>query len=300
MNKNIAFTLIELLVVIAVIGILSGLIVISMGGITNKANIAKIQIFSNSLRNSLISNVVSEWRFDEGSGTSIKDSWSGLSGTLYNFTDTNAGYGDNNTSGWLSSNNCPSGTCLKFDGVDDYVSYTLTNPAMTSFTLEAWLNPNNYSTTSTSVIIGRGGTYYFWQYYNSVGPSGCWVLELYNDGTRRNFDLVYSLLPLKTWTHIAMTYDGSKITVYKNGAYFNIKTVGTVIIPATTNGEFRIGTVNYTGMIDGVKSYNAPAPLSKIKQNYYLGLNNLFSNKIITYHEYLNRIGDLDKNITQK
>jgi prepilin-type N-terminal cleavage/methylation domain-containing protein len=53
MNELIkkAFTLIELLVVIAIIGILSGLIVVSMGGVTQKANIAKAQVFSNSLKN---------------------------------------------------------------------------------------------------------------------------------------------------------------------------------------------------------------------------------------------------------
>ena len=45
--KQLAFTLIELLVVIAVIGILSGLIVVSMSGVTNKATIAKAQVFSN-------------------------------------------------------------------------------------------------------------------------------------------------------------------------------------------------------------------------------------------------------------
>ena len=52
MNKFIkqAFTLIELLVVIAIIGILSGLIVVSMSGVTQKATIAKAQVFSNSLR----------------------------------------------------------------------------------------------------------------------------------------------------------------------------------------------------------------------------------------------------------
>jgi prepilin-type N-terminal cleavage/methylation domain-containing protein len=53
---SIAFTLIELLVVIAIIGILSGLIVVTMNGVTQKANIAKAQVFSNSLRNALMLN----------------------------------------------------------------------------------------------------------------------------------------------------------------------------------------------------------------------------------------------------
>ena len=67
MNKLLktAFTLIELLVVIAIIGILSGLIVVSMSGVTEKANIAKSQVFSNSLRNSLMINTVSQYNFND-------------------------------------------------------------------------------------------------------------------------------------------------------------------------------------------------------------------------------------------
>jgi len=107
-----AFTLIELLVVIAVIGILSGLIVVSMNGVTNKATIAKSQIFSNSLRNSLMANLVSEWKFDENTGISTADSWSGgNSGTLTGATLPT----------WLTGNNCIRGSCVSFDGVDDYI-----------------------------------------------------------------------------------------------------------------------------------------------------------------------------------
>ena len=60
-----AFTLIELLVVIAIIGILSGLIVVAMGGVTQKATIAKSQIFSNSLRNSLMLDILAQYTFDD-------------------------------------------------------------------------------------------------------------------------------------------------------------------------------------------------------------------------------------------
>ena len=66
MNKRTAFTLIELLVVIAIIGILSGLIIVSVSGAAQKATIAKAQIFSNSLRNSLMMNMVAEFKLEIG------------------------------------------------------------------------------------------------------------------------------------------------------------------------------------------------------------------------------------------
>lgn len=49
-KKNIGFTLIELLVVIAIIGILSGLIIVSLGDATNQAKEAKIKSALDQLR----------------------------------------------------------------------------------------------------------------------------------------------------------------------------------------------------------------------------------------------------------
>ncbi|MDD4531537.1 MAG: type II secretion system protein, partial [Candidatus Pacebacteria bacterium] len=115
-----SFTLIELLVVIAIIGILSGLIVVTMNGVTAKANIAKSQVFSNSLRNALMLNLVSEWKFD-GSGLSdgatantsyFVDTWSQKNGSVTATPPT-----------VLSGNNCVSNSCLAFNSQFISVAY---------------------------------------------------------------------------------------------------------------------------------------------------------------------------------
>ena len=62
--KNKSFTLIELLVVIVIIGILAGVIMISTSFSIDQANITKGKVFANSLRNSLITNLVSEWNLE--------------------------------------------------------------------------------------------------------------------------------------------------------------------------------------------------------------------------------------------
>jgi|WetSurMetagenome_2_1015567.scaffolds.fasta_scaffold222221_2 prepilin-type N-terminal cleavage/methylation domain-containing protein len=134
-----AFTLIELLVVIAIVGILSGLIVVSMSGMTQKAVVAKARIFSSSLRNSLMINLVSDWKLDDASGTVAADTWGTNNGTLTSFADTTAGYGDANTSGWVSSSNCVFNTCLKFDGTDDRIVFGSATK-YSQYTIEVWLN----------------------------------------------------------------------------------------------------------------------------------------------------------------
>ncbi|MFA6374227.1 MAG: prepilin-type N-terminal cleavage/methylation domain-containing protein, partial [Candidatus Paceibacterota bacterium] len=62
MNKS--FTLIEILVVIVIVGIISAFIIISMAGISSKANIAKGQTFSNSLKNALMLNMIAQYELD--------------------------------------------------------------------------------------------------------------------------------------------------------------------------------------------------------------------------------------------
>jgi len=145
MNKLIkqAFTLIELLVVIAIIGILSSLIVVSMSGVTQKANIAKAQVFSNSLRNSLMLNLVSEWKFDEGTGTSTFDNWQVKTGTI-------------SGSIWKTETSCVYKNCLQFD-TDDYVSASGVSLSG-DYSLEGWVKMETAAGGADRILVSLGST----------------------------------------------------------------------------------------------------------------------------------------------
>ena len=133
MNKKLAFTLIELLVVIAVIGILSGLIVVSMSGTSQKATIAKAQIFSNSLRNSLMSDMVSQWKFDEASGTTAYDFWGGNNATL-----------SGTVLPQITTAGCVYGNCLYLDGANSYLSVAnVNNLKFSTGTASIWFKWSN-------------------------------------------------------------------------------------------------------------------------------------------------------------
>ena len=87
MNKQKSFTLIELLVVIVIIGILAGVIMISTSSSIDKANIAKIKVFEESVQNNLAANMVSAWDADhvtktEAGNWTLNDKWGNNHGTF--------------------------------------------------------------------------------------------------------------------------------------------------------------------------------------------------------------------------
>ncbi|MDD4531684.1 MAG: prepilin-type N-terminal cleavage/methylation domain-containing protein [Candidatus Pacebacteria bacterium] len=297
MNKlfKTAFTLIELLVVIAIIGILSGLVIVTMSGVTAKANIAKSQVFSNSLRNALMLNLVSEWKMDEGSGSSTVDSWSsGNNGFLVNFASVAVGYGDTNNDGWMSSLGCVSGSCLKFYGSNDYISLGSKNNLdyLQFLTVEAWVKPLAYNSYGRIVSnqVWSSGT---WALMNS-GTTGIIQFGISNQNDNRITINSISQVPLNQWSHIVGTWDGSTMKIFINGikeseglqtGYISSSNVITI-------GAGNLGGSPFAGVIDNIRAYNSAVPASRIKEQYYAGLNSLFINGGITKEEYLSRINN--------
>jgi prepilin-type N-terminal cleavage/methylation domain-containing protein len=288
-----AFTLIELLVVIAIIGILSGLIIVSMGGVTQKATIAKAQVFSNSLRNALMLNLVSEWKFD-GLGVSdgstattayTQDSWSG--GNNCTIVGTPTVY---------SGSNCINGSCLKFNGSTDYLNCgsgaNLRNH--TSESIFVWVNLSAYTATYRTIV----DTGYWNASYGTLinpNPNVNTVLIALKNSTGTTASESISFNP-NTWMYIGFSWDGSTITYYKDGVSYG--TPDSFSGTMTNNGNNLFiggspGTYFFGGLIDEVRIYNAARPTSQIKEQYYAGLNNLLAKGGITNEEYQNRIGEL-------
>lgn len=282
-----AFTLIELLVVIAIIGILSGLIVVTMNGVTAKANIAKSQVFSNSLRNALMANLVAEYKFDGNAN----DGWGGINGTWYG-----SGGGSNTAANYRPSAECVSGQCLNFDGTDDYIGCGTSSAlnATSNFSVEAWIK-------TTQGYKPVAGTWYYLNtgerhgYRLDVDTDGYGRLVIYNDGT-------YAYTSTKkvndgNWHHVAATFSpSSSVQVYVDGAMERWTSGIPASITSATNG-FNIGYYYsngdsfFTGLIDNVRVFNATIPSSQIEQSYYFGSNKLFVSGGITKEEYVGRIG---------
>ena len=90
-----AFTLIELLVVIAIIGTLSSVVMASVNSAREKARIAAGMSLASSIHNSLGDALVTEWAFNDCSGSSAVDSAGVGNGTLVGAADWSTDTPDN-------------------------------------------------------------------------------------------------------------------------------------------------------------------------------------------------------------
>ncbi len=298
MNKS--FTLIEILVVIVVIGVLSAFILVGMSSITSKANIAKGQAFANSLNNSLLLAKVSEWNFNNLTGTVgqdvstaanfIKDSWLSNDGTATGAPN-------------LEESSCVTGKCLSFNGNTDYIECGNNNSLSmrTTLTLSAWIKLSNVTSPVYQTIINHGlqisnGEY--WLYLTNGRVS----FEVGN-GTSCSFREQLSLALDTSWHYVALSFDNGN-----SKAYVDSLVTGTWghSISDTLGGSQTLiigsypGSHRFNGSIDDVRIYNQAIPTSQIQQNYFIGLNNLYKNRGLTQIEYIERLTELKNNLTQQ
>ncbi len=290
-ERSKSFTLIEILVVIVVIGILSAFILIGTSSIISSANITKGKAFSDSLRNSLLMNLFSEWKLDLGTtgntvlASEVLDSWS-----------------DKNANSIVSDpivregSDCFDGKCLEFDA-NDYVHFSSYNVSFDEISIEFWMK--------------------------DLGSVNLWYdyLELYIDGsTRISFELS-SVSPkriLAVNRINGVNYDSSNMDIgsgfnhyagvfSKSGNYRRSYNNGKLAQPIVgwpggyTSSDIRIGnTASNVFIMDTVRIYNSALSTSQIENNYYIGLNKLFKNKNICLKEFKIKIGELRNNLAKE
>ena len=305
-----AFTLIELLVVIAIIGILSALIVVGMSSTNQKATIAKAQVFANSLRNSLMSNLVSEWRFDQinvPAANQTPDSWGGgNTGTLYSAPQ-------------LQTTGCVSGNCLSFDGVDDYIEAADNNTLdiVSDLTISVWFKMINNPTGNNRGIIAkwRNQTGYLNQraYGIVVTPSGYIGASVSTDGLNNEGVSSNSATGAIDradgfWHHIVLVFDASSyLREYVDGRQEANNT--TNVMSSIFNSpaplwfgvqyDLGISDVYANAFIDDARIFNVAMPTSQIQQNYFAGLNKLLAKNGMELFEYQQHLVELNSNYAE-
>jgi len=281
-----AFTLIELLVVIAVIGILSGLIVVSMSGMTDSANIAKAQVFSNSLRNSIMLDMSSEWKL-EGN---VNDSW---------------GTNNGSTSGSpvTLTTGCAQSSCLNFDGSNDYLiipdNDSLDFPE--DYTIEMFAyNGANGATYPTlfNKALQSAANGFFWVY--TSGTNEVDIVYQYSNGANFIMTSFSNIFPKDKWTHLVFTFTNSTkaLKLYTNGNLYPATRTLTNALPVDDGvlyfGNYGANVSGYffKGKMDEIKWYKVAIPASVIKEHYYSALNGMFILGNINKEEYLTYVSN--------
>lgn len=286
MNKifKTAFTLIELLVVIAIVGILSGLIIVSMGGMNQKANMAKAQVFSNSVRSSLMLNLASEYKLDEGTGTVINDTWGGgvaawggaVSGVL--------------TPSWKTGSECVYNNCLGFDGSDDRVSYNDPLLNSTEATVCVWVKRTTYVQYAGFIYDYSTGFRNFILGYESADGT----INFYAGNGPTTDSISGSGFTGGVWHYVCGSFVGSgELAIYIDGFKAGYKTTAiTAIGPTQSTGCYmgRYSSYYLNGVLDEVRIFTKALVISQIKEQYYSGLNSLLVNGGITKKEYGERL----------
>jgi hypothetical protein len=242
-----------------------------------------------------MSNIVAEYKFDDGSGTIIYDTWKGNNGTWYGSTSGIT------IPSWKNNSDCVLGGCLYFDGIDDYIFIANNTEFYPSpnMTISFWAKPVT-SATSGSMFgkyNGAGGgtqlwTYGFWNY--SSGNLGFGI----GNGTSSNFTSNIYTMSMDNWYHIVVNYIGSSNVVkyYINGQYISAKDLTLTMTPVVSTNGYYIGSSGgnlFKGTIDDLRIFNSAMPTSWIKNEYFLGVNSLLNNKAISFEEYFLRIKEL-------
>jgi len=274
-KKQFAFTLIELLVVIAIIGILSALIIVGMSSTTQKATIAKAQVFSHSIDSALMSSKLSEWKFDESSGTTVYDSWGTKNGT--------------SSGAQIKTTGCISGNCLSFNGSASVNCGNIGIPEGGPATISGWFYFTNLTPTQNFHSMSYRG--------------GAGWLSVYIAGTSTYFPGLESVFVANTWYNVIFTYSGVASTgkSYVNTVLRNAQNQygENPLVPAL--GTFYIGAPSgFYGFIDDVQIYNQIIPTSQIKQIYFAGINKLFAKNQITQTDYQQRLAELSNNYVKE
>jgi RHS repeat-associated protein len=206
------------------------------------------------------------WKMNEGSGNVVysfgrSDGTGGISGAQW----TTAG---------------KEGSCLSFDGVDDYVGINYPGGApYNNFSMEAWVKAsqkheidteNNYDTGGVSGQKYLFGADHGGDYNAGVGVSlGTNGISVYEHGSGYMPALaVYSGKVGTEWAHIVVTVSNQVPRIYLNGTLVRtgMKSARVYSVAPTKMGSGSYGA--FQGLVDGAVVYNRALSEGEIVSRY--------------------------------
>ena len=280
---------------------------ISTSSSIDKANIAKLKVFEESIANDLAVNMVSGWKLDGNAS----DAWGGNDGAW-----NGVAAGDNRSANYRPGSECVSGQCLDFDGTDDYIDLSnhVSSLKLNTGTLTVWFKTNSTGTHSIFAagdlltdFLGLGigsaaGAYNNESLHFGIISDNVWRFI----GYVRHGEQYYAD---NKWHHVVVAVGSSFNKIYIDGVNENMTyeygsaSIGNYFLNPSNLDTMAIGRrfypnspLYFNGLIDNVRIYNAALSSSQIKQNYIAGLDSLLSKGNISKEDYNQRINALAYN----
>jgi hypothetical protein len=182
--------------------------------------------------------------------------------------------GNNGTLNNGPTYNSANGGSIVFDGVDDYVSIPFnSNLVTTTVTVNMWCYAttlNVYRTPFTSepgLNAGVNG----YGFRQRLDNTWWWVIGYEGNGAVASTSLTQNV-----WVNLTGTYDGTTLTLYKNGSSVSTAAGGGRTVNFTSpsiNGNIRVGSLTsgndfFSGNVAIVQIYNRALSATEVFQNY--------------------------------
>ncbi|MFH1632590.1 MAG: LamG-like jellyroll fold domain-containing protein [Chloroflexota bacterium] len=188
--------------------------------------------------------------------------------------------------GWLSAGigdmvnkAAPGGVgpyALDFDGSDDHITIPDSNALdLEQFSVGLWVRPDtwSYSVDNPLILKGNqsGNNLNYGIYITAQGKlsfrfydASCTTLHAVEDG----------VAPLHQWSHILATYDGTQVSIYRNGQVVKTEAVSGGVCQNNDPvwiGETPGGVTTYEGLIDDVILYPRVISEPEVESLYAAG-----------------------------
>lgn len=188
---------------------------------------------------------------NEGTGTSVADT---------------SGKNNNGTTdcGWSTQGRY--GNAVSFNGSCSITVPDSTSLDLNNYTLEAWVFKT--TTNDNEVVIAKNtDAYYLFSAIQSYCGGDRVILGGFHNGSQNVTVCNATPLSLNVWTHLAVTYDGTSLKLYKDAVLIGSAFASTT--PVVTSGILQIGSSvwneYFTGLIDEVYVYNHARTQSQIE-----------------------------------
>jgi len=222
---------------------------------------------------SLSNGLVGHWTFDgkhtnwtsPTAGTATDFSGQGNTGTFTNMSQT------------ASPTRGVIGQGMSFDGVDDYVNVPgAFSNNLGPVTYSVWIYMRSYPNVNGAFLFSKSFTRYF-----RVVPSNNRLTFFvdFDGATDLSSNSVADVIPFNSWTHVALTWDGSatatNVHMYVNGTETAYGTVtngtGSQVSDSGVSQVISSDSRQVDGYLDDVRIYNRALTQAEITRLYNMG-----------------------------